>query len=48
MLVVGHGYGWLGVGSDGGFGCYACGIKQGCVGHMSGDAGGLLECRVIH
>ena len=47
MCVVGHGYGGMGVGRDGGGGWFACGTKQGG-GRMSRDAGAHSECEVIH
>ena len=43
MVVVSHGYGGLGGGRDGGGGWYACGTCR-----MSGDAGALPVCEVIH
>ena len=47
MCVVGHGYGGLVGCRDGGGGLYECKTKPG-VGRMSGDAGALPECEVIH
>ena len=47
MCIVGHGYGGLGEGRDESGGLCACVTKPG-VGHMSGDAGALLQCEVIH
>ena len=44
MCGVGHGYGWLGGGRDGGCGWYAC-RTEGVV-RMPGDAGALPECEV--
>ena len=41
MCVVGHGYGGLGGGRDGGGGWYACGTKTGWVVCMSGDVRAL-------
>ena len=48
MGVVRNGYGGLGYGRDGGGGWYACGTKPGVVGRMSGNAGALPQCEVIH
>ena len=47
VCVVGHVYAGLGMCRDGGGGSYACRTKPG-VGSMSGDAGALHECEVIH
>ena len=43
-----HGDGGLGGGMDGGGGWYVCVTKPGGVGWMSGDAGALPECQMIH
>ena len=49
MCVVSHGYDALSGGRDEGGGWYACRTKPGGeVGRMSGDAGTLPECKVIH
>ena len=48
MGVVNHSYSGFGRGSDGSGGCYSCGTKPEEVGHMSGDAGALHGCKVIH
>ena len=46
MCVISHGYGGLCGDRDGGGGWYACGTNG--VGCMSGDAGALPMCEVIH
>ena len=48
VCVVSHGYVGLGGGRDGGGGWSACETKPSRVGRMSGDAGALPECEVIH
>ena len=47
MCVVSNGHSWLNGGRDGGGGWYACVTKPGG-GRMSGDAGALPKCEVIH
>ena len=48
MCVVGHGYGGLGGGMDGGGGWYACRTKPRGVGRWSGDVVAHPQCIVTH